>query len=90
MRVCLLKYSVRYFYQIDHITNLKCQCCNERAFSRSTFDCQMFLFCFTRAKEFEPSRRAENSIPGFYAGRCFDCHWPDSTGCGAIKLNASD
>lgn len=25
----------------------------------------MFLFCFTRAKEFEPSRRAENSVPGF-------------------------
>lgn len=26
---------------------------------------QMFLFCFTRVKEFEPSRRVENSVPGF-------------------------
>lgn len=58
-------FGERDFYQTDRKSNLKCQCCNKRVFSRSTFDYQMFLFCFTRAKEFEPSRRAENSIPGF-------------------------
>lgn len=49
--------------------------CDERAFPQlqrgGTFSRararsrQTFLLCFARAEEFEPSRRAENSVPAF-------------------------
>lgn len=52
---------------------------------------RMFLFCFARAKEFEPSRRAENSVPAVLRRPLFRlAAGRTRTGCGAIKLNASD
>jgi len=62
-----MTFPMRYFTSKESRRITNTEFCNERAFSGSTFGhcAKLFLFCFIRAEEFEPSRRAENSVLGF-------------------------